>query len=107
MEVDAGLRQQVEYYMSDKNLEKDGFFYEKVLNDDGGYIDLDLILNCNKIKALNATKDSIGAAIKNSTEVELSAEGNRIRRKGNKALPEPKFKNKKTVSGSGQAGNQI
>lgn len=102
MESDEALRQQVEYYLSDKNIEKDAFFYDKIQSDRDGYIDIDLIMNCNKIKALNATKDKIVNAVKQSIEVETSSDKERIRRKDNKALPEPKFKNKKlAVGGAG------
>jgi len=51
------------------------------------------------------SKDTIKAAVKGSTEVELNPEGTKIRRIGNKSLPEPKFKQKrlKTSSGVGVA----
>jgi La domain len=104
MESDAGLRTQIEYYLSDKNLEKDAFFYDKIQNDQDGYLDLDLIMNCNKVKSLNTTKDAIAAAVKASAEVEVSADGSRIRRKENKALPEPKFSSKKMKTDAGESG---
>lgn len=95
MEKESDIRQQVEYYLSDKNLEKDQLFYEKILEDKEGYIDIDMIMKCNKIKNMNISKETLVASIKNSTEVEADAKGDKIRRKGNKSLPEAKFKNKK------------
>jgi len=92
----------VEYYLSDANLQKDAFFYNKILGEDEGYLDLDLIMNCNKIKSLGVSKETIAQAIKNSKEVEVDADGKRIRRKGNKSLPEPKFKQKKLKTEDGQ-----
>lgn len=94
----------MEFYLSDGNLCKDSFFYEKILEDTEGYLDLDLIMNCNKIKSLNVTKDQIKEAIKHSAEVELNSDGTRIRRKDNKALPEPKFKQKKLKTEKGSGG---
>jgi hypothetical protein len=92
---DQEVKTQVEYYLSDKNLEKDAFFYGKILENDQGYLELDLIMNCNKIKSLAVSKERIVEACKTSTEVEINAAGNQIRRKGNKPLPESKFKSKK------------
>lgn len=48
----AELKKQVEYYLSDKNLTQDKFFNEKLSEGKEGYMDLSLILNCNKIKLL-------------------------------------------------------
>ena len=92
---DEQVKTQVEYYLSDGNLEKDSFFYNKILENDLGYINIELILNCNKIKDLAVGKERILQAVKTSDIVEVDEGGNQIRRKGNKALPEAKFKNKK------------
>lgn len=88
------LRGQVEYYLSDDNLKRDKFFHEKISSDVDGYLDVDLIMNCNKIKTMNVPKELVIDAIKKSKELELS--GDRVRRIGNKALPELKFLNKKS-----------
>jgi hypothetical protein len=53
------------------------------------------LLNCNKIKNLGVNQDDIVASLKNSTMLELSANQERIRRVGNKTLPELKLLNKK------------
>lgn len=89
------IRTQVEYYLSDNNLKKDQFFYEKIKENDDGWVEIGLLLNCNKIKNMGVSADSIVQAIKGSTEVEVDPEGKHIRRKGNKALPEATFKSKK------------
>lgn len=88
------IRVQVEYYLSDENLKRDKFFHEKISTDANGYLDIDLLLNCNKLKNLNVTKDMVVDALKKSKELELSCD--RVRRVGNKSLPELKFLNKKT-----------
>jgi len=86
----AELKKQVEFYLSDKNLTIDKFFNEKLSEGKDGWMDLSLILNCNKVKQLklkNGAAD-VAEAIKDSTEVELSADNNKIRRKGGKSVPE-------------------
>ena len=104
MQKDSEIRTQVEYYLSDKNLEKDAFFYGKIQEDKDGYIDLDLIMNCNKIKSQGISKEAIREAVKESSLVEIDSTGDRIRRKDNKALPESKFKEKKPKTASAAGG---
>ena len=88
--TNAELKKQVEYYLSDKNLTMDKFFNEKLSESKDGWMELSLILNCNKVKQLklkNGPAD-VAEAIKDSTEVELSSDGTKIRRKGGKGVPE-------------------
>jgi hypothetical protein len=85
---------QIEYYLSDENLQKDKFFHDKISTDAEGYLNVEHILACNKIKAVNATKDEIINAAKLSSDLEVS--GDKVRRAGNKPLPELKFLAKKT-----------
>ena len=86
----AKLKQQIEYYLSDKNLTQDKFFNEKLSEGKEGWMDLTLILNCNKIKQLKLKNPQaeIKEAVTDSAEVELSTDGKLIRRKGNKPVPE-------------------
>ena len=107
MQKDSEVKTQVEFYLSDNNLSKDAFFYTKILEDKDGYIDLDLIMNCNKIKTQGITKDNIKQAVKDSTLVELNSTGDKIRRKDNKALPEPKFKQKKLKTQENPSGSNL
>lgn len=81
------IRTQVEYYLSDKNLAHDSFFHAKVSEAEDGYIPIDILLKCNKIKHLGVTDiEEVQIAVASSTEVEVK--GETIRRKGNKSLPE-------------------
>jgi hypothetical protein len=83
------LKKQVEYYLSDRNLQHDQFFHDKIASNAEGWLDIVDILNCNKVKKLKATTEKhIRDAIVDSTEVEVSADGKKIRRKDGKALPE-------------------
>lgn len=100
------LKVQIEYYLSDENLQHDKFFHDKITSDERvrltiyfeGYVDIDSLLNCNKIKTSGATKEQIIEATEQSPLLELSDSKNNIRRKDNKALPELKLLNKKRKS---------
>ena len=89
------IKEQIEYYLSDKNLQNDSFFHNKISEDPNGYLDLDLLLKCNKIKNAGWTIDEIKEGIKLSENIELDAEGKKVRRKDNKPLPELVLLNKK------------
>eukprot|EP00435_Cladocopium_sp_Y103_P065725 s392_g27.t1 len=52
----AVVRKQVEYYLSDENLKYDKFFHEKIAENTDGWLDMTLILQCNKMKTMRATK---------------------------------------------------
>lgn len=84
------LRKQVEYYMSDQNLMYDKFFHDKIKSDPEGWLDMSLILSCNKMKAMRATKEAVFEALKESTlEVRDPPGGTpAVRRPQGKALPE-------------------
>merc|ERR1719436_1319808 len=60
------VRKQVEYYMSDDNLKHDKFFHEKISSDGEGWLDMALVLTCNKMKALRATREDVVTALKDS-----------------------------------------
>ena len=82
------IKEQIEYYLSDKNLENDSFFHQKISEDSNGYLDLELFLKCNKVKNAGWTLDEIKEGIKLSNIIELNKEEKKVRRKDNKPLPE-------------------
>jgi hypothetical protein len=85
---DAALvRKQVEYYLSDENLKFDAFFHEKISADPGGWLELNFVLSCNKMKAMRATKEDVIGALKES-KIEVKEDSLSIRRPGNLALPQ-------------------
>ena len=90
------IKGQIEYYLSDKNLETDDFFHKKITENPDGYIDLDLFLKCNKVKNAGWTIDEIKKALNESTKLEFNEDKNKIRRKNNKPLPELNLLNKKS-----------
>lgn len=82
------LQQQIEYYLSDTNLSRDQFFYNKIENSEDGFLDIEFIEKCNKIKKLGVSREQILEAVKTSEIVEANEDGTALRRTGNKALPE-------------------
>ena len=88
-DLEKRIKNQIEYYFSDENLETDKFFNELISNsNDNGYIDLSYILNCNIVKESNFSKEKIFEILKNSENIEINKEKTKIRRKDNKKIPE-------------------
>lgn len=81
----AALKKQVEYYLSDDNLKFDKFFHEKMSASEG-WLELAFVLGSKKVQALNATKETILEALKES-KIEVREDGNAVRRPGNAELP--------------------
>lgn len=86
------LTTQIEYYLSDKNLQNDQFFFDKIANETSGYVDLSIFLNCNNIKKLNASLEDIVLSIKSSKELALSEDQLKVKRIKNEL---PNFLGKK------------
>merc|ERR1719399_210554 len=82
----AAIRKQVEYSLSDDNLRHDKFFHDKISANGEGWLDLNLVLTCNKMKAMRAGREDVLAALKESS-VEVRLEPGAVRRPQNKALP--------------------
>ena len=92
------IKGQIEYYLSDSNLESDEFFHNLISKEKDGFLDLEYIMQCNKIKKSGWTKEQIIESIKDSDKIESNEDKTKIRRKGNKPLPnldEKKLLNKK------------
>ena len=86
------LRKQIEYYLSDANLARDNFFRDQIITDKEGWVSIGHFLNCNKVKTLKVTQDQIAEACKDSKELDVHDAKDKIRRKGNKTLPEKETK---------------
>eukprot|EP00401_Gymnodinium_catenatum_P027285 CAMPEP_0117501004 /NCGR_PEP_ID=MMETSP0784-20121206/23071_1 /TAXON_ID=39447 /ORGANISM="" /LENGTH=469 /DNA_ID=CAMNT_0005296237 /DNA_START=70 /DNA_END=1479 /DNA_ORIENTATION=- len=82
----AAVRKQVEYYLSDENLRYDKFFHEKISSDSEGWLEMSLVLSCNKMKLMKATKEDVVGALKES-KIEVKDDGASIRRPSNAPLP--------------------
>ena len=53
------IKNQIEYYLGDENLKKDTFFRQLILSEANGYLDLDYIMKCNKIKKRDGQKKKL------------------------------------------------
>lgn len=77
----------MEYYLSDKNLKTDNFFYDLIKNNKEGWVELSVIQKCNAIKNMKLKDADIVAALEGSKDVEVSKDNKSIRRANNQALP--------------------
>ena len=87
-ELNKRIKNQIEYYLSDENLETDIFFNDLFSKSEDGYIDLSYILNCNIIKENHITKEELIEILKTSEKIELNEERTKIRRKNKNKIPE-------------------
>lgn len=88
---------QAEYYMSDENLKIDSFFHEKISESKDGFIPVDFLLNCNKMKKLTTKKEELVSALKKSKQLIVSDDGKMFKRKDSK-IPQLKLLNKKRAN---------
>mmetsp|Transcript_37674 Transcript_37674/g.59581 ORF Transcript_37674/g.59581 Transcript_37674/m.59581 type:complete len:454 (-) Transcript_37674:134-1495(-) len=70
------LREQVEYYFSDSNLRKDAFFRDLVASNNGGWVNLDVVLQCPRIRQQSITHVELIEALRGSHMLEVSAAQN-------------------------------
>ncbi|KFD46528.1 la domain protein [Trichuris suis] len=77
----ARIREQIEFYLSERNLEKDYFLRRKM--DSQGYVPLSLILSFNRIKSLTRDMPLVVEALRESSVVETSRDGSKLRPRQN------------------------
>jgi hypothetical protein len=85
--LEQRIKEQVEYYFSDRNLERDYFYRAKIDEAENGYVDLKIVQNSKVIRKMEVKMEQMIDAVKDSTEVELSDDKTKIRRVGNKPMP--------------------
>lgn len=87
---ERGIREQVEYYLSEKNLRTDHMFNRLLRNGNEGYMDIKYIFACNRLRSYKTNVDEMLRALSNSRSVETKWINNmpHIRRKGDQPLPE-------------------
>ena len=71
----------VEYYLSDENLVNDMFLLKHVTKHKEGYVSLKLLANYKKLKRVRKDWNVLVAALKNSSKLEVSPEGTKVRRR--------------------------
>lgn len=81
------IKKQVEYYFSDSNLRRDKFFQELISQNSEGYVPVDAIMRCRRIRNLNASAPMLVESLQSSSEVELNSEKTGIRRVDNRPPP--------------------
>ncbi len=74
------LKRQIEYYFSDLNYEKDSYLKSK--EDQNRFIDLDILMQFNKIKMMTKDKNILIKALKEQTDkIEFNEDYSKIRKK--------------------------
>ena len=76
------LAGQIEYYLSDKNLQHDEFFYKLISkHNNNNYIDINYFLNCNNVKKLTTNKQDVIDAVLQSDKLRINNDNTGIKRK--------------------------
>ncbi|KAM3186004.1 hypothetical protein ACTXT7_005250 [Hymenolepis weldensis] len=75
------IRKQLEFYFSDANLSHDAFFCTELKRSSDESIGFDLLLRCNKVRALGATtKDHLVEALSRSKSLKINDLGTGVQR---------------------------
>ena len=77
----ASVLKQVHYYFSDENLAGDSFMREKISADPEGWVALSVVLNFNRMARMQLTVEEAAGILGASTELEVDASGERLRRR--------------------------
>ncbi|XP_062861046.1 la-related protein 6a [Trichomycterus rosablanca] len=72
---------QIEYYLSDENLEHDAFLLKHVRRNKLGFVSVKLLTSFKKVKHLTRDWRTTAYALRNSTLLELNEEGRKVRRR--------------------------
>ncbi|KAJ8249031.1 hypothetical protein GJAV_G00230430 [Gymnothorax javanicus] len=72
---------QIEYYLSDENLEHDAFLLKHVRRNKLGFVSVKLLTSFKKVKHLTRDWRTTAYALRQSTLLELNEEGRKVRRK--------------------------
>lgn len=75
------LVSQIEYYLSDENLEHDAFLLKHVRRNKLGFVSVKLLTSFKKVKHLTRDWRTTAYALKHSKILELNDEGRKVRRK--------------------------
>ncbi|XP_056622066.1 la-related protein 6a [Triplophysa dalaica] len=73
---------QIEYYLSDENLEHDAFLLKHVRRNKLGFVSVKLLTSFKKVKHLTRDWRTTAYALQHSNLLELNEEGRKVRRKG-------------------------
>ena len=74
-------KDQVEYYLSSFNLDHDDFMRKKSTENEDGYIDVSVFIQCNRIKQIGISTDDLLKCCSKSHFLEVDFDNQRIRAK--------------------------
>ncbi|XP_067105748.1 la-related protein 6a [Osmerus mordax] len=80
-ELTEKLVAQIEYYLSDENLEHDAFLLKHVRRNKLGFVSVKLLTSFKKVKHLTRDWRTTAYALRHSTLLELNDEGRKVRRR--------------------------
>ncbi|XP_034763091.2 la-related protein 6-like [Acipenser ruthenus] len=80
-ELTRKLITQIEYYLSDENLERDAFLLKHVRRNKQGFVSVKLLTSFKKVKHLTRDWRTTAYALRHSQLLELNEEGRKVRRK--------------------------
>ncbi|XP_076012440.1 la-related protein 6a [Genypterus blacodes] len=80
-ELTQKLVAQIEYYLSDENLEHDAFLLKHVRRNKLGFVSVKLLTSFKKVKHLTRDWRTTAYALRHSSILELNDEGRKVRRK--------------------------
>lgn len=80
-ELTQKLVAQIEYYLSDENLEHDAFLLKHVRRNKLGFVSVKLLTSFKKVKHLTRDWRTTAYALRHSTLLELNDEGRKVRRR--------------------------
>jgi len=78
--LSSAIVSQVEYYFSDANLPTDKFMQQQISRDKYGFVALSVIATFKKMKKLSTDTRVIACALSQSSKLEISKNGTRVRR---------------------------
>ncbi|XP_054625763.1 la-related protein 6a [Dunckerocampus dactyliophorus] len=81
VELIQKLVAQIEYYLSDENLEHDAFLLKHVRRNKLGFVSVKLLTSFKKVKHLTRDWRTTAFALRHSKALELNDEGRKVRRK--------------------------
>ncbi|CAN7944137.1 unnamed protein product, partial [Ixodes hexagonus] len=77
----------LQYYFGDFNLPRDKFLREKVKLDEG-WVPIETLLTFNRLRSLTEEESKVADAVHQSSLLEVSTDGKKVRRSPDKPLPE-------------------
>ena len=78
--VRSEVVRQVEFYFSDANLPTDEFLMKQIKRNAEGWVSIRVIADFRKIKKITKSFPTVLAALRTSTQLEISQDGHRVRR---------------------------